>query len=560
MEGALNVQPELARALATALLHSLWQCALLAVAAAAALQALKRYGAALRHNVGMVFLLAMAGAPVWTFVTYWLQSADKAEPWRAPVEMAPEAGIAPGMLIPPASAWPTLLCALWLFGVLCMLVRRLGGLWWIGQLERHDAGRLPAEWQSRLDVLQRMMGVTRKIVVRVSEAVVVPFTLRLFQPVIWMPLSVFCQMSREQVEALFAHELAHIQRLDWLWNGLQCVVEALLFFHPGVWWLSRRVRDERELACDDAAVNACTDAIVLSEALAALARGQLSGRQLLLAANGGPLMTRIAHLLSGAPAPTRSGIALAVVAFAAAGAVLAAPLGAGYAAQVHASEPVGSVSNPSDLYSGLIVSPGAAERAAARDPMQAAHDGVVRTEEAARNIEAAVRGGEGLARDAQEASRAWEQNGRDAEEAARDQATQALRAERAVQAMDTERSPHVDRPVVVAPGFSGRTGFAPVNAEVAATPLGQASDALVRLVAADPRVTSMLGNSVVVTSDGFTGSWRLDEEAGVYTEVRLSFTLTGSQGRARIWASAVQGGGQWRLTGLEVREFTPLRR
>ena len=78
-------------------------------------------------------------------------------------------------------------------------------------------------------------------------------------------------MPREQVEALLAHELAHIRRLDWCWNTTQCVIESVLFHHPAMWWLSRRIREEREHACDDLAVAVCGDPVVLAEALAATA-------------------------------------------------------------------------------------------------------------------------------------------------------------------------------------------------------------------------------------------------------------------------------------------------
>lgn len=575
MQSALNAQ----LGIATALLNSLWQCALLALVAALVLQMLNRRSAALRHAAGMGFLLAMAGLPAWTFLQYLLQPAGDINNRVLPA--SPEIGVAVGVFPQPSSGWAAAMCGLWLMGVAFMLVRHLGGLWWIDRLERREFQPLPPEWQKRLDALQRTMGITRKIVVRVAENVLVPFTARLFRPVIWMPLSLLSSMPREQIEALLAHELAHIHRLDWLCNGVQCVIEALLFFHPGVWWLSRRTREERELACDDVAVTVCADAVVLAEALAALARDRQSGPRLLLAANGNPLMNRIAHLLSGASTPARTWAPAGLVVLVAAGAFLVAPLGVGYAAPSHPTEPTGSVSNFSVLQAAGVspVSAAGADEAA-REAIQATRD----AEQIARDAEDAARAREQVARDAEGASRGWEQAARDAEHAARDreqasrdseqaardraawlsearpvaQAARAPRAERAAQAMDAVQAPQVVRPVAAVPGFTGRTGVQPVNAEAAASPTGQAAQALVRLVAADPRVAGRIGTPVAVTSDGFTGSWRRDEDAGIYTEVRLSFTLTGPQGRARIWAAATQEDSQWSLTALDVREFTPL--
>lgn len=525
MQSALNAQ----LGIATALLNSLWQCALLALVAALVLQMLNRRSAALRHAAGMGFLLAMAGLPAWTFLQYLLQPAVDINSRVLPA--SPEIGVAVGVFPQPSSGWAAALCGLWLMGVVFMLVRHLGGLWWIDRLERREFQPLPPEWQKRLDALQRTMGITRKIVVRVAENVLVPFTARLFRPVIWLPLSLLTRLPREQIEALLAHELAHVHRLDWLWNGIQCFVEALLFFHPGVWWLSRRIREEREHACDEAAVSACTDAVVLSEALAALARDRQLGPRLLLAADGSPLMNRIAHLLSGASTPARTWVPAGLVVLVAAGAVLVAPLGVGYAAPSHPTEPTGSVSNFSVL------------QAAGVSPVSAAG-----ADEAARDAIQGTRGAEQTVRDAEDAARAREQVARDTEHVAR----MREQAARDVQA------PQVVRPVATAPAFTGRIGVQPVNVEAAASPTGQASQALVRLVAADPRVAGRIGTPVAVTSDGFTGSWRRDEDTGIYTEVRLSFTLTGPQGRARIWAAATQEDSQWRLTALDVREFTPL--
>jgi hypothetical protein len=135
------------------------------------------------------------------------------------------------------------------------------------------------------------------------------------------------QLPSEQLEALLAHELAHIRRLDWLSNGVQCVIESLLFFHPGAWWLSRRIRQEREHACDDLAVAACGDAIALAEALAQLERHRHPSPRLVLAAHGGSLMQRITRLLSSTTPRARWRVPAAIAVIVVSGAVLATQVG-----------------------------------------------------------------------------------------------------------------------------------------------------------------------------------------------------------------------------------------
>jgi hypothetical protein len=107
-------------------------------------------------------------------------------------------------------------------------------------------------------------------------------------------------LTPRQVEAILAHELAHIRRHDYLVNLLQTVVETLLFYHPAVWWLSHRIRVERENCCDDLAVSLCGDPVAYAAALAELEGLRSSNRTLALAATGGSLLHRVKRLL-GAP-------------------------------------------------------------------------------------------------------------------------------------------------------------------------------------------------------------------------------------------------------------------
>jgi hypothetical protein len=153
--------------------------------------------------------------------------------------------------------------------------------------------------------MREVLGIARAVAVRFSDDAIAPCAARLMRPIIWLPASLLTRAPVEQIEALLAHELAHIARKDWLWNGVQCVIESLLFFHPAAWWLGRRIRQEREHACDDLAVAACGDPIALAEALTALERDRHDLPRLVLAAHGGSLMKRVARLLSVSPARGR---------------------------------------------------------------------------------------------------------------------------------------------------------------------------------------------------------------------------------------------------------------
>ena len=162
-----------------------------------------------------------------------------------------------------------------------------------------------------------------------SAVVDAPILIGWLQPLVVLPLAAMAQMSAAQVEALVAHELAHIRRRDYAINLLQTIAEALLFFHPGVWWVSRRIRQEREHCCDDAAIAVVGEATAYAEALMALASWRERECQPSLGAAKGSLLLRIRRLLSVAAedeAPRRGGLVVlgAGVALAAAVMVLSA--------------------------------------------------------------------------------------------------------------------------------------------------------------------------------------------------------------------------------------------
>src|SRR5207248_1639982 len=104
-------------------------------------------------------------------------------------------------------------------------------------------------------------------------------------------------LAPNQLEAVLAHELAHVRRWDYVVNAFQCVVETLMFYHPVVWWISRCVREEREICCDDLVLKVCDDRLAYARALASLETFRAGGQELAFAATGGSLLNRIRRLL-----------------------------------------------------------------------------------------------------------------------------------------------------------------------------------------------------------------------------------------------------------------------
>src|SRR5690606_40568030 len=100
-----------------------------------------------------------------------------------------------------------------------------------------------------------------------SVRVHMPMVIGTIQPVIIIPAAFLTNTSPALLKAVIAHELAHIQRHDFLINIIQTVVETLFFYHPAVWYFSYMARREREFCCDHRAVEAGCDRESLARAL-----------------------------------------------------------------------------------------------------------------------------------------------------------------------------------------------------------------------------------------------------------------------------------------------------
>ena len=329
----LSFDHPLFQTLAWVLLHFLWQGALLGLLARAGLWLLRRRSPQVRYLAACGLLLLLALAPVATFAVLRPQgpapkvSYESASVRPAGIGMPSTLGLAPDGVslretLRPALPWAV---ALWMGGVALLSLRLLGGWLWLLRLQGRLSEPAGACWQMGLDALARRMRVRERVRMLRSWAVDAPMVVGWIKPVILVPAAAFTGLSPEALEAILAHELAHVRRHDYLVNLLQSAIEVLLFYHPAVWWVSAQIRQERELCCDDAAVTLCGDAVLYARALAALEqlRRPLEPEpQLALAAHGGNLMHRIKRLIAPTlpPSPTRRAGLLAAFAVTALGA------------------------------------------------------------------------------------------------------------------------------------------------------------------------------------------------------------------------------------------------
>jgi beta-lactamase regulating signal transducer with metallopeptidase domain len=313
--------------LAQGLLHSVWQCAAVAFLLAGALALLRGSSSNVRYVASccaMALMLLLPSATVWKFLisTPGAPMEDASEVTGAsgvflaeprPGSRFNEKPMTPsaGSLQPARGESPTeraarllpWLTLAWLVGVMLLSMRTLGGLVLAHRMKLRGARPVSGLWRERAAEIARKLSVSGTVKVLESSLVSVPTAVGWLRPAILLPASAFTGLTPQQLEAVLAHELAHVRRHDYLVNVLQAGVETLLFYHPAVWWVSRQIRIEREHVCDDMAVRVTGDAMTYARALTRIDRLRAASPRLALGADGGSLRSRVSRLVEGPPSP-----------------------------------------------------------------------------------------------------------------------------------------------------------------------------------------------------------------------------------------------------------------
>lgn len=277
------------------LLHFTWQGALIGLETALALFLLRKRSAETRYLVACTGLLLCL---LWPAIELALR-LDAAGSGATGFAIALANGVSDGeqsgglrALLGRHLAW---IVGAWSACAMVMALRMLAGLMWVQRAA--TVGKRDPAWQACLDRLATRGGVGRPVRLRIVAGIASPVTAGWWRPVVLVPAALVSGMPPQLLEALLAHELAHIRRHDYLVNLFQNMIETLLFYHPAVWWISRRIRVERELIADSIAARQLGEPRRLALALSELEKLQFSHHHLAQAANGGDLMQRIKQLL-----------------------------------------------------------------------------------------------------------------------------------------------------------------------------------------------------------------------------------------------------------------------
>ena len=306
----------LAQAIGWALLHLLWQGVLVAAILAATLALLRRQSANARYLASCGALLVLIALSfVTAYRAYDPIRTTASSPTVSSNEIEPSTistvafSAATDVVVPADADTVTLVASFvnshlsqivlaWLIGVTLLASRLVVGWLSANRLATKNARAAEPQWERAMARIADALNLHRTIRLLESAAVEVPTVIGWLRPVVLLPVASLSGLSTDQIEMVLAHELAHIRRHDFIVNLLQSTVETLFFYQPAVWWISRRVRVEREHCCDDLAVAVFGDPIRYARALTRFEELRVDNPQALLAANGGSLLGRIRRLVT----------------------------------------------------------------------------------------------------------------------------------------------------------------------------------------------------------------------------------------------------------------------
>ncbi|UCH97649.1 MAG: M56 family metallopeptidase [Candidatus Aminicenantes bacterium] len=302
----------LINALGWTIIHSLWQGAAAALGLALIMFFMRRSGARTRYLLGVAALTLVLVMSLVTFVSIYsfpgIQGISASGGNGSVLALTDAAKIEDSVTLAVFfksyfNRHLPLVVTVWLLGILVLTLRFAGGYFYNKRLKLHRNHQLPASWQNRLETFCRQIGIRKPIRLVESALVKSPLTIGHFKPIILFPLGLVTGLPRDQVEALLAHELAHILRKDYLVNILQNFVDILFFYHPGVRWISSHIRVQRENCCDDIAVSLSGDSLNVAKALTNIQEYDMRTPAPAMAAAGNrsgahALLARVKRLLS----------------------------------------------------------------------------------------------------------------------------------------------------------------------------------------------------------------------------------------------------------------------
>ena len=256
-------------ALGWMIIHALWQIAGIGLLLWLSLALFNQKSAAFKYHLSLAALATITIAAIVTF--NWqlnnqsmvpestLSEAEWAYLYTQPdflkqIDASQEASPEGMIIIRRIEKHIPLLVNVWLIGAFLFFFKTASGLADLRSLHRKSHSPVPDRLRLVVKQISKKLQVSRPIQILSSTHIDIPLTYGILKPVILIPSALLFQMSPTQLEAIIAHEMAHIKRHDYLVNLIQSILEMLFFFHPVFWWINHEAKKQREMACDEMAI------------------------------------------------------------------------------------------------------------------------------------------------------------------------------------------------------------------------------------------------------------------------------------------------------------------
>lgn len=272
------ISDELVYALGWTVVHSLWQALIIAVLISVIVMGFKNKSSNAKYRAYFMGLLGVLFLSVLTFIDLFQYGSDSHFQQVILVQnhavleiqtISYHESIVSTIIAYFNNNMP-LIVGIWLSGMVFFLLRLLGGIACVQYLKNNHLNTIPLAYKEKMWDLMEKIPLERAVNLAESTLVKVPMVIGFFKPIILLPFGTLNQLHPDEIEAILAHELAHIARNDYLINVLQSVIEVLFYFNPAVWWLSANIRTERENCCDDRAIELCGNSLTYAKALVSL--------------------------------------------------------------------------------------------------------------------------------------------------------------------------------------------------------------------------------------------------------------------------------------------------
>jgi len=273
-------------ALGWSLFHILWQGFLLAFIIGISLYMFRKKSAQIRYLISVASLLLIVGLSVFNFYNNYkpdlntnlnytnTETIDNTKSGKIINISNYNVDISYNELfkrtnnyLEKIDVYFPLIVNIWMLGVFVFILKFILSYLYTNRLKRKKSNQLPEKWINKFSELEQKLKLKQRINYIESTIAKIPFVLGYFKPVVVIPVEMLTGMPSNQMEAIIAHELAHIRRNDYIINVLQTIIETVFFFHPALWYISSQIRKERENCCDDIAITVCEGSLIYAKAL-----------------------------------------------------------------------------------------------------------------------------------------------------------------------------------------------------------------------------------------------------------------------------------------------------